>query len=95
MHEPLRDEHIITDKIMIRSLSEILRNKTFGDMDLTDLVDLMIDYWTAIKELYPDTFIHPENYSFLSTPRIFSFNKLFPYIYGQCAQKGMINQDTM
>jgi len=87
VHEPHREEHIITDNIMIRSISEIVRNKTFSDMNLTDLVDLMIDYWSAIKELNPDTFIHPEQYSFLSTLGIFSFNKLFPCIYGQCAQK--------
>ena len=64
-------------------------------MSHQELAGLLIDYWSTIRELYHNAFENPRDYSLLGTPGIDSMHRIFPVIYGRCAQRGIITQDAM
>jgi len=89
------EDHIIQDRVIIRSVVEILNERAFEGMKVSELADLLIDYWNAISLVYPLAFEEPRPYTLLGTPGVFAFHKLFPSIYGQCARGGVITEETM
>ncbi len=93
--EPRRDEHIIQDKAIIRSVAEVLKEKVFEGMRVSELADLLIDYWNAVARVYPASFEEPRSYTLLGTPGIFALHKLFPSIYARCAKSGVITEEGM
>jgi len=93
--EERREEHIIHDKPLIRSVAEILRERVFEGMPIRELADLLIDYWNAVSKIYPRAFEEPQAHTLLATPGIFSLHMLFPSIYARCAKGGFINEDGM
>jgi DGQHR domain-containing protein len=93
--EPARPEQIIRDGSLIRSIEEILREKTFEGLALESLADLLIRYWNTLRRLYPEAFENPQEYSLLGTPGIFSFHRLFPSIYARCIRNGAFDEEVM
>jgi len=93
--ESRREEHIIHDKSLIRSVAEVLRERAFEGMPLRDLADLLIDFWNAVSKVYPGAFEAPRAYTLLATPGIFSLHMLFPSVYARCARGGVITEDGM
>ncbi|MFB0543742.1 MAG: DGQHR domain-containing protein [Candidatus Bathyarchaeia archaeon] len=93
--EPARAEHIIRDGPLIRSIGEILKEKTFDGLPLEELTDLLISYWNVIRELYPKAFEDPQEYSLLGTPGIFSLHRLFPSIYARCIRSGAVDEERV
>ncbi|MCD6263027.1 DGQHR domain-containing protein [Candidatus Bathyarchaeota archaeon] len=93
--EPARPEHIIRDGPLIRSIGEILKEKTFEGLPLEEVADLLIGYWRAIRDLYPEAFESPGEYSLLGTPGVFSFHRLFPSVYARCIKGGVVDERTM
>lgn len=93
--DPAREEHILRDGPLIRSIGEILKEKTFEGLPLEELADLLIIYWKAIRKLYPEAFEKPQEYSLLGTPGIFSLHRLFPSIYARCIRSGVVDEERM
>jgi DGQHR domain-containing protein len=93
--EGRREEHIIHDKSLIRSVAEIMKEKVFEGMSIRDLADLLIDFWNALSNVYPKAFEEPHRYTLLATPGIFSLHMLFPSVYARCAKGGVITEDRM
>lgn len=93
--EPRREEHIIQDKAIIRSVAEVLKEKVFEGMRVSELADLLIDYWNAVARVYPASFEEPQSHTLLGTPGIFALHKLFPSIYARCAKSGVITEEGM
>jgi len=93
--EERREEHIIHDRPLIRSVAEVLRERVFEGMPVRELADLLIDYWNAVSKIYPEAFEKPHAYTLLATPGIFSLHMLFPSIYARCAKGGVITEDGM
>ncbi|MEM2260747.1 MAG: DGQHR domain-containing protein [Candidatus Methanomethylicaceae archaeon] len=94
--EPERGK-LIEDSVMIRYISKLLTDATLGPMPPEEIANLLIDYWNAIKELYPNCFDPQlkDNYTLLKHTGIASFTYLFPTIYGLCARKSSVNKETM
>ena len=93
--EPARPEHIIRDGSLIRSIEEVLREKTFEGLALESFADLLIIYWNTLRKLYPEAFEKPQEYSLLGTPGIFSFHRLFPSIYARCIRNGVFGEEDV
>ena len=93
--EDRREEHIIHDKSLIRSVAEVLRERAFEGMPVRDLADLIIDFWNAVSKVYRGAFEKPRAYTLLATPGIFSLHMLFPSVYARCAKGGVITEDGM
>jgi len=52
--EPFKDDqHVTTDGTLARYVSEILKERIFQDMYDEELANLLINYWNAIKSIYP------------------------------------------
>jgi DGQHR domain-containing protein len=94
--EPFKDgQHITTDGTLTRYVSEILKEKIFQDMYDEDLANLLIDYWNAVKSLYPNCFKNHKNYVLLDTLGLSSLSRLFPVIFGYCSKDGNISMENM
>ena len=93
--EARREEHIIRDQALIRSVADILKKRAFAGMPLEDLADLLVDYWNAVSETYTGAFPDPRPYTLLGTPGVKALHALFPYVYGRCAEGGVINEERM
>lgn len=93
--ETKTDDHIIQDKMMIRSVADVLKEKVFEGLPVSDMADLLIDYWNAIVWLYPAVFDESRHYTLLAAPGIYSLHMLFPYVYSRCVTVGVVNEDEM
>jgi DGQHR domain-containing protein len=93
--EERREEHIIRDQTIIRSVADILRKKVFSGMPLADLADLLVDFWNSVSDIYPGAFEDPRPYTLLGTPGISGLHMLFPFVYGRCAESGVITEERM
>ncbi len=93
--EERREEHIIHDRPLIRSIAPILKKRIFEGLSIGELAELLIDYWRALNRLYPEAFIQPQRYTLLGTPGIFALHMLFPSIYVRCARRGVVDEEEM
>lgn len=95
--EEWEPSHLVSDSTLIRYVSKIMKNPVFRNMDPDYIADLLIRYWNAIKELYPDCFKEGsrEKYTLLRHTGIASFTYLFPTIYGLCSKDGDLSQENM
>jgi DGQHR domain-containing protein len=89
--------HLVDDSVLIRYVSKLLSEKTFGLMDPESVADLLMQYWKAIEELYPSCFKEGEsaNYTLLKHTGIASFTYLFPTIYGYCVKEADVSKEKM
>jgi len=85
---------IVSDKPLIASVAEILREKTFQGLPIRELADILIDFWSGVKAIYPEAFAEHERYTLLSTPGLMALNMLFPSIYARCVDEG-VNEASM
>jgi DGQHR domain-containing protein len=93
--ETKTDDHIIQDKMMIRSVADVLKEKVFEGLPVSDMADLLIDFWNTIVWLYPAVFDESRHYTLLAAPGIYSLHMLFPYVYSRCVTVGVVNEDEM
>jgi len=93
--ETRNEDHLISDKLMIRSLVEVLKDRVFEGFPVNELADMLIDYWNTILWLYPGVFDDSTKYTILGSPGLYSLHMLFPTVYSKCASAGMINEDGM
>jgi DGQHR domain-containing protein len=89
--------HLTEDSILIRYISKLLSEKTFSLMDASEIADLLVQYWKAVKELYPTCFeeIESGNYTLLKHTGIASLTYLFPTIYAYCMKEGDVSMEKM
>jgi DGQHR domain-containing protein len=92
-----REDHLVDDHVLIRYISTVFKEKIFTGISPIDLADILIDYWNAIKELYPNAFkIENKNrFTLLKHTGIAAFTYLFPFIYGLCTQEGKTDMKCM
>jgi DGQHR domain-containing protein len=94
--EPFKEgQHVTTDGTLTRYVSEILKERIFQDMYDEELANLLIDYWNAIKDLYPNCFENHRNYVLLDTLGLSSLSRLFPVIFGYCSKDGDVSMENM
>jgi len=94
--EPLIEEqHVTTDGTLTRYVAKILKEKIFQDMYDEELADLLINYWSAIEELYPKCFKKHKHYALLDTLGLSSLSSLFPVIFGYCSKDGNVTKENM
>jgi len=87
-----------TQAMVAEAIAKIIQGRiSFDDEDYDkSLASLLIDYWNAIGEIYPDAFKNPENYTIHRTSGIHSFSRIFNEIedicktkYGECTRSQM------
>jgi DGQHR domain-containing protein len=71
---------VVAQKSFTDSLEPILMHSTFGTLPVPKLVNILKNYWDAIKEIYPEAFKNPKKYVLQKTMGVFVFHMLFPVI---------------
>jgi len=88
-------DHIIKDREMVSSVVEILGEHYFKNMPIKNIAYLLIDYWNALYDIYPECFTAPKEFSMLQKPGLPALNKLFIDVYGIALQSGDVSEEAM
>jgi DGQHR domain-containing protein len=90
--EKKEPHHLIKDFALSRFISNILKEKALSGIGPEKFAELLADYWSAIKELYPSCFTKPREYRLLKSTGIACYTYLFPTIFAYCATEGNITK---
>jgi DGQHR domain-containing protein len=95
--EERESHHLVDDIVLETYISKLLKEKTFSMMEPERLAALLIDYWSAIKDLYPSCFNEGESdqYTLLKHTGIASFTYLFPTVYSYSMMEGGVSKEKM
>jgi hypothetical protein len=95
--EEKEPQHLTDDLVLETYISKLLKEKTFGMMEPERVASLLIDYWSAIRDLYPSCFRQGivEQYTLLKHTGIASFTYLFPTLYSYCMMEGDVSKEKM
>lgn len=86
---------LIRQRPFADSVQSIVKERSTLRRDLTQLTSLLIDYWTALSELFPIAFSEPENYTIQGTPGLYSLHYVFPDVYDICAETGDLSKAAL
>jgi len=59
------------------------------------LATVLIDYWNALKDIFPDAFANPQEYTIQKTTGCYVFHMVFPNILSICKELGDSSEDKM
>jgi len=90
--EEREPHHILKDYSLSRFISKILSEKSFAGIGADKFARLLADYWSAIKELCPESFDKPRESRLLKSSGIAVYTFLFPTIFALCAAEGKITK---
>ena len=90
--EEREDHHLLRDYQLSRFLSTILKEKALSGLSPEKFAELYSQYWSAIKELYPESFAKPREYRLLKSTGIATYTYLFPTIFAYSASEGKISK---
>jgi DGQHR domain-containing protein len=95
--EEKEPQHLVDDIVLETYISKLLKEKIFGMMEPEKVASLLIDYWSAIRELYPSCFEQGKSgeYTLLKHTGIASFTYLFPTLYAYCMAEGDTSKEKM
>jgi DGQHR domain-containing protein len=88
-------DHIINDSDMMPTITEILDERYFKNMPIKEIALLLIDYWNALYNIYPECFTDPNDFSMLQKPGMPALNRLFIDVYGIAIQNGEVSEKAM
>lgn len=56
-------DHVINDSDMMPTITEILNEHYFKNMPIKEIANLLIEYWNALYNIYPECFTDPDEFS--------------------------------
>jgi DGQHR domain-containing protein len=80
---------IMRETSLVTSLKPILNQPLFSRMDDEQVAKLIDRYWSAVKEIFPESFQDPAEYVIQKTPGVFSLHLLLPEVVELIRSKGM------
>jgi len=93
--EPSKEEYIASDSLFIKTLADVLREKVYEGVSTSEFSGLMIDYWNAVYQLYPECFTSPADYTLLGTPGVQVMHMLFPVVHARCLAQKDVSEAAM
>jgi len=86
---------ILTKQVsFVTSLKPILTTPPYTSVEPQDLSQILIRYWQAIKEIYPEAFEDPDEHVIQKTAGIFPLHSIAPEIFDMVRTKhGRITKD--
>jgi len=98
--EPRDDRHIIRQTSFADSIAQILKTMTPAERDEirhepSNLSDLLVDYWNAIKEVFSDAFDDPQSFLIQKTCGCYVFHLIFPQIRRMCIEADDLSKKMM
>lgn len=94
--EKKEKNHVIKQRPLTDSITYIFKSRpSFRRKDPKEFTKNLIDYWNAIKELFPEAFQDPKNYTLQKTPGTYSLNMTFSHVYEICEEANDCSKDKM
>jgi DGQHR domain-containing protein len=97
-----RKKHLISQTSLADSIGILLMKLPSEDFDtnkldecLSRISSLLKDYWNSIKDLFPEAFEIPEDYTIQKTVGCYVFHLLFPHIYPLLKRGGDFSKNNM
>lgn len=79
----------------VESLKPILVQPFFTMQSDEKCAQYIADYWEAIRRVFPEAFISPDNYVIQKSPGIFSLHSIATFIFEIAKSKGAVTVDTI
>jgi DGQHR domain-containing protein len=100
--EKKKIEHIISQTSFADSIGILLNDLSLRGFDLSEinkssgeLAQLLINYWNVLKEIFPEAFELPQDYTIQKTIGCYVLHKVFPYIYELCKKADDFSKGRM
>ncbi len=90
--EEREPHHLLRDYQLSRFISTILKEKALAGLSPDRFATLYGEYWSAIKDLYPEAFNKPQEHRLLKSSGVATYTYLFPTIFAYCAAEGKISK---
>ena len=90
--EEREQHHLLRDYQLSRFISTILKEKALAGLSPDKFATLYGEYWSAIKDLYPEAFNKPGEHRLLKGTGVATYTYLFPTIFAYCAAEGKISK---
>ena len=80
----------------VTSLKPVLNTGLYASVPPEDVAQLLIRYWQALQDLYPDAFQNPDEYVIQNTVGVFPLHILAPTVFDMVRTKnGRITKDAI
>lgn len=93
--EPGREEYVVSDSLLVKTLADVLREKVFDGLSTREFSELIINYWNAVYQLYPECFTAPSDYTLLGTPGVQVMHMVFPVVHARCLAQRDVSEAAM
>lgn len=94
--EAKQPNHIIKQRPFADSITTILKTRpSFRRKNAKELANDLNNYWNALKEIFPEAFEEPNDFTLQKTPGIYSLHMVFSYVYDLCEQQADCSQTKM
>jgi DGQHR domain-containing protein len=97
-----KSNHIISQTSLADSIGLLLGKLPPEEFDLNEIEEsaervgqLLINYWSALKEIFPEAFQIPEDYTIQKTIGCYVFHKVFSYVYKLCKESNDFSKEGM
>jgi DGQHR domain-containing protein len=78
------------------SITNILKSRpSFRRENPKELAKILSDYWNALKEIFPEAFEDPADFTIQKTPGTYSLHMVFSQVYDLCEQGDDCSQRKM
>jgi DGQHR domain-containing protein len=84
-----RDTGLVRHHAMVVSIEPFMRDSWVRGRTDEDKVKVIINYWNAIRELWPEAIDNPKDHRLQATSGIYSLHLVLPVLIQRCIDKGM------
>lgn len=91
----VKGAHLVRQHTMVTAVKEIFRSQVVGMVPDEELAELLINYWQAIKDLLPEAFANPAEYTVQKIPGVYAFHMVFPEVFELCREHGDFSKEKM
>ena len=92
---PARDQGLVRQHAMVVSIEPLLKDSWIRSVSDEDKVKVLVNFWDAAKEAWPEAFDNPKNYRVQATVGIYSLHMLLPVIIQRCLVDRDLSKDRM
>ncbi|HKZ93759.1 MAG TPA: DGQHR domain-containing protein [Candidatus Bathyarchaeia archaeon] len=94
--EKKQENHIIKQRPLTDSITYILKSRpSFRRKNPKELANDIANYWNALKEIFPEAFEDPKEFTIQRTPGAYSLHMIYSHVYDLCEQAGNCTQEKM
>ena len=92
---PGRDKGLVRQHAMVVSIEPFLKDGWVKGAKEEDKVRVLVNFWDAAKQVWPEAFEEPKDYRLQATVGIYSLHMLLPVLVQRCLAHQDLSKDKM